>query len=146
MPFRKVASNKHCALCGDTGHHQYQCKRIKNDYGRYPLANKDNQARMELAKNLMLYVSLPNAHLFNRDINDRRPIMKEFPKKVKGLVVHQRFLDNSLTGGINNNIICVECTIIKEEYHKSSKVLFESSLVVRHVLKKQSNLIVNLMW
>ena len=54
-----IEKRKHCSLCGDTGHHQYNCMRLKADFGGEPLPNKNCIVRDILAKNIVCYMSLP---------------------------------------------------------------------------------------
>ena len=54
-----IEKRKHCGLCGDTGHHQYNCMRLKAYFGGEPLPNKNRILRDELANKLVCAVSLP---------------------------------------------------------------------------------------
>ena len=67
------------------------------------------------------------------------------------LTIHKRcIIDPYLTGdyllGTNHvNNICIECTIVKDKYEICKRQVFEPSVVVRHVLKSQTNVLVDLM-
>ena len=74
---RGCDKKKHCGLCGDTGHHQYNCRRLKADFGGVPLPNKNRTVRDTLAKNLVCSVSLPGFPIFTRQIDDDRLVLNE---------------------------------------------------------------------
>lgn len=134
----------HCNVCGDRGHNQYKCKRLHTDFGVFPLANKDKLARKTLIVKILSIQSLPGYPIFQRQINDIRPIIDEFPKKVAALVMHRRFLINAyLTGHHKECNTCVECTIVRENYTMGPKYLFEPNVIVTHIVKSQTNVIVN---
>ena len=146
MVVKKGAENKkHCGLCGDRGHHQYLCQRIKSDYGKYPLPNKDNDVRTKLGNNLIAMISVPTSPLFTKVKNDIRQVKKELPSKITGLVIHRRLTDNPLLIIQKPSDICVECTVIRDKYRKDEKGLYEVGVIVRHIFKNPSNLIVNLL-
>ena len=136
---RGVDDKKHCGLCGDTGHHQYNYKRLKADFGG------------DQVKNIVCSISLPGFPIFTRQVDDTRIELDEFPMKIKALIIHRRCIINLyLTGdyllGTNHvNNICIECTFVKDKYEISKRQLFEPSVVVRHVLKSQTNVRVDLM-
>ena len=148
---RGCDKKKHCGLCGDTGHHQYNCRRLKADFGGVPLPNKNRTVRDTLAKNLVCSVSLPGFPIFTRQIDDERIVITEFPTKIKALIIHRRCIINPyLTGdyllGTNHaNNICIECTIVKDKYEICKRQLFEPSVVVRHILESLTNVLVDLM-
>ena len=99
----------------------------------------------------MCSVPLPDFPIFSRQIYDDRIVLNEFPTKIKALIIHRRCIINLyLTGdyllGTNHvNNICIECTIVKDKYEICKWQLFEPSVVVRHVLKSQTNVLVDLM-
>ena len=138
-------------MCGDTGHHQYNCKRLKADFGGEPLPNKNTYVRDRLAKDIICAVSRPGFPIFTRPLDDQRIVYEEFPTKIKAVIIHRRCIINPyltgdyLLGTSHVNNICIECTIIKEKYVISKRQLFEPSVVVRHVLKTQTNVLVDLM-
>ena len=76
--------------------------------------------------------------LSRRSFSDQRLIVKEFPKNVKFLVIQQRFLINqNVTTISTENNICVECTIIRNNYEIDTaerKMLFEPATILRLVL------------
>ena len=44
---------RYCPCC-EKGHHQYLCRRIKTDFGKFPLPKNDDAARNSLAKLFVL--------------------------------------------------------------------------------------------
>ena len=70
---------------------------------------------------------------------------------MKQLIFHRRcIIDPYLTGyyllGTNHvNNICIECTIVKDKYDICKRQLFEPSCVGQHVLRSQTNVLVDLM-
>ena len=80
---RGVDNKKHCGLCGDTGHHQYNCRRLKADFVGEPLPRKNRDVRDRLAKNILCAVSLTSFPIFSRQIDDSRIVMNEFPTKLR---------------------------------------------------------------
>ena len=107
----------HCNVCGDRGHNQYKCQKLENDYGSFPLGNKDKVAKDTLIMNIVSPQSLPGYPLFQRRIDDIRNIIKEFPKKLAAVVLHRRYFVNAFITGHDKSInVCVECTIIKGNY------------------------------
>jgi hypothetical protein len=80
--------------------------------------------------------------LFKRQAGDERVIIKEFPKQVKCLIIHQ--LNETVVTVFSQGNVCVECTIIRNEYqilrHKQ-KNLFEPLTIIPYVLN-QHNLVV----
>ena len=80
---RNIEKKKHCGLCGDTGHHQYNCMRLKADFGGEPLSNKNRIVRDRLAKNIVCSVSLPGFPIFSRKIDDDRIVLNEFLPKLR---------------------------------------------------------------
>lgn len=94
-----VSRIHHCNVCGNRDHNQYTCKRLHSDFGVFPLANKDKLVRKSLIMKILSIQSLPRYPIFQRQIDDIRPIIDEFPKKVAALVMHRRFIINAyLTG------------------------------------------------
>ena len=89
----------HWNVCGDRGHNQYKCKILHSDFGIFPLANKDKLARKTLIVKILSNQSLPRYPIFKRQIDDIRPIINDFPKRVTVLVMHRRFLINAYVIG-----------------------------------------------
>ena len=89
---------------------------------------------------------MPRYPIFQRRIDDICNIIKEFPKKVAAVVLHRRYFINAfITGHDKTNNVCVECTIIKGDYEVGEKYLFEPMVIVTHILKCQTNVIVNVL-
>ena len=124
---------------------------MKADFGGEPLPNKNRTARDRSAKNIVCSISLPCFSIFTRKIDDERIVLDEFPTKIRALIIHRRCIINPyLTGdyllGTNHvNNICIECTIVKDKYEIGKRILVEPAVVVRHVLKSQTNVLVDLM-
>ena len=75
--------------------------------------------------------------------NDKRTILNEIQKKIRALVIHQRYHITTLMGNVNASMapsdnICVECTIIEKSYNVD--------LIMRYIMKNQNNVLVNLSW
>ena len=83
--------------------------------------------------------------LFRRQACDQRAIITEFPKQVKCLIIHQRFMINETVVTVfSQGNVCVECTIIRNEYQilrHEQKILFEPLTIIPYVLN-QHNLVV----
>ena len=144
---RRGGSRIHrCNVCGDKGHNQYKCTKLENDYGSFPLGNKDKVAKDTLIMNIVSSQSLPGYPIFQRRIDDIRNIITEFPKKVAAVVLHRRYFVNAfITGHDKTNNVCVECTVIKCDYVVGEKCLYEPMVIVTHILKCQTNVIVNVL-
>ena len=67
-----------CNVCGDRDHNKYKCKKIENDYGAFPLGNKDKVAKDTLVMNIVSPQSLSGYPIFQKHIDDIRNIIKEF--------------------------------------------------------------------
>ena len=108
------------------GHHQYLCKTIKTDYGQFPIPKNDSNSRNELAKILVVTGPVGKCPLIMHHYDDKRPIINKIQKKVKALIIHQRYyvctsMDNvNLSMSLSDNI-CVQCTTIEENYKVSPK-------------------------
>ena len=80
--------------------------------------------------------------LFHLQEGNKRHIIKESPKLIKCLVMHQRFMmDPHTVSLISDGNICVECIIIRSDYQnlpKEQKILFEPSTIIRYVLPPSS--------
>ena len=76
--------------------------------------------------------------LFKRQQGDNRVIIKEFPKQVKCLIIHQRFIiDESAVALFSDGNVCVEYTIIRSDYKilpNDQKILIEPSTIIRYIL------------
>lgn len=136
----------HCNVCGDRGHNQYKCQRLENDFGAFLLGNIDKVARYTLITNILSVQSLPGYPIFQRRIDDVRNIINQFPKKVSAIVLYRRFSINAYpTGHEKTTNVCIECTIIKANYEIGERFLFEPMVIVTHIVKCQTNDIVNIL-
>ena len=88
----KNKTKRRCNVCGDHGHHQYLCRRLKDDYGQYPIGKKDMETRNKLSKKLISIDPVAGGILLQRAFNDNRAVLKELPKKVKAMVIHKRYM------------------------------------------------------
>ena len=83
--------------------------------------------------------------LFKCQEGDDRVIIKEFPKQVKYLIIHQRFMINETAATVfSDGNVCVECTIIRNDYQilpHEEKKLFDPPTIIPYVLN-QNNLVV----
>ena len=80
---RVIENKKYCGLFGDTGHHQYNCRRLKADFVGEPLPSKNRDVRDRLAKNILCAVSLTSFPSFSRQIDDSRIVLNEFTTKLR---------------------------------------------------------------
>lgn len=137
MHVRKGGSRIHnCNVCGDRGYNQYKCKRLDSDFGVFPLGNKDKVAKYTLIMKILSIQSLPGYSIFERQIDDTRPIINEFPKKVAATFLHRIFFINSyLTGHDKACNTCMECTIVRENYEMGPRYLFDPNIIGRHIVK-----------
>ena len=62
---------RRCASCCEKGHHQYLCRRIKTDFGKFLLPKNDDAARNSLAKLLVLVDPTCGSPLLIRQFNDK---------------------------------------------------------------------------
>jgi hypothetical protein len=113
-----------------------KCIKLLQEFGKFPVPLIDTSQRNKIAHSLNSD-QLSGTPVFYRSFYDERLICKEFPKNVKCLVIHQKFLinQNVTTVSIENNV-CVECTIIRNNYEIDSnerKMLFEPATVLRYV-------------
>ena len=90
--------------------------------------------------------ALNGSPLFHRDSNDNCPIITEFPKQIKCLILHQRFMINQYAISLlNDGNVCVECTCIRDDFEilaNENKILFEPFTIITYVLSP-STLVVN---
>ena len=146
----RTAPKRRCAICYETGHYQYVCKTLKTGYGQFPIPKNNSNSRNAIAKILVVTDPMSKCPLIVRHSGDKRPIIYEMQKKVKALIIHQRYyvstsMDNvNLSMSLSDNI-CVECTIIEENYNVGPKKLYDPALIMRYIKKTQSNIVVNLL-
>ena len=115
------------------------------------IGENDIPVRNELEKILVSVDQFNKVPLLNRCNNETRIILKELPKQIKALVIHKRFFVRTYPPShiysmiMSYDNICVECTLIGENYTVGIKQIYDPAVVVRHVLKNQSNVLVNLL-
>ena len=128
--------SKTCGLCKGKGHSRSKCERLLQDYRKLPLPLSDSHLRNTLAMCLVSNIFSGN-QLLNRKMEDTRIIMNEFPKKVKCLVIHTRYLKNQYIANIACvTNICIECTLIRENYEirdEERKILFEPASITKYI-------------
>ena len=129
--------SKSCALCRGKGHTKMKCIKLLQEFGKFPVPLTDTSQRNKIGHSLNSN-QLSGTPVFHRSFSDERLICKEFPKNVKCLVIHQKFLINQNVTSVSvENNVCVECTIIRNNYEIDSnerKMLFEPATVLRYVL------------
>ena len=108
-----------------------------------PKGNRDSRDKL-----VELISSVDNnvmCHKRGRD--DKRHVLKEFPKQMKALVLHKKCT-------INNNVAycspqdntCIECTLLGDRglpIAGYEKALFDNTCVKRYITKSDVNLIVD---
>ena len=143
LPFGR-SNTKSCALCKGRGHSRTNCVRLMENYGKYPVPLTDNSQRRNIAMNLNANI-FNGSPLFKRQVCDQRVIIREFPKQVKCLIIHQRFMINETVVTVfSQGNVCVECTIIRNEYQilrHEQKILFEPLIIMPYILN-HNNLVV----
>ena len=75
------------------GHNRMKYQRLLQEFGIYPVPFADVAQRKTIVQSLNAS-QLSSTNLFHRSFFDERSIIKEFPKRVKCLVIHQIFLIN----------------------------------------------------
>ena len=103
-----------------------------------------------MAKLLVVCDSMGGALSMMRHFNDKRPIIKELPKKIKALVIHKRYYINTYLDSGSQNVapsenITIECSIITENYNVGEKQLYEPIIIIRYILKSKANVVVSLL-
>ena len=122
------------------------CKRLFKDFGDYPLPNKRQELRDSLSLSIMSNISLPGTPIYTRTIDDTRVVKTEFPKRVKALIIHKKLMINPyLVGMCTIENICIECTIVKDDYDYGEKELFKTGVINRFIGKSEKNILVNRM-
>ena len=84
---------KTCGLCKGREQSRSKCERLLQDYRKLPLPLSDSHLRNKLVMCLVSDLFSGNL-LLNRNMEDTRTVINEFPKKVKCLVIHTRYLKN----------------------------------------------------
>ena len=79
---QRTTPKRRCAICYETGHHQYLCKPIKTNYGKLPIPKNDPNSRYELAKSLVVTDPISKVLLMVRHYDDKRPVINELQKKI----------------------------------------------------------------
>jgi hypothetical protein len=85
--------SKSCALCRGKGHSKMKCIKLLQEFGKFPVPLTDTSQRNRIVHSLNSN-QLSGTPVFHRSFSDERLICKEFPKNVKCLVIHQKFLIN----------------------------------------------------
>ena len=129
---------KSCGLCKGRGHNRMRCQRLLHDFGQYPIPLSDQSQRKKVALSLNA-VEFNGSPIFRRPFDDKRSIITEFPKHVKCLVIHQRYMINGNVSSLySNNNICIECTIIRQDYgilENEKKILFDPGSLLGYIMK-----------
>ena len=139
--------SKSCGLCSGKGHKRSRCQRVEQDYKRTPLPLHDSSLRNELVMSLVS-LGLSGSQLHNRPMDDNRSILSDFPRKIKCLIIHKRYMKNSYYGSLCSAAnICIEVTLIRENYEirpEENRVLFDPAQVTKYILTL-NNLVVSLL-
>ena len=90
------------------------------------------------------------ASLIVRYYNDKRLVVNEAQKKVKALIIHQRYYSTTLMGNVNvymslSDNVCVECTIIEDNYNVRPEKMYDPALITKYIMKSQINIVINLL-
>ena len=132
---------KSCGLCRGKGHNRSKCDRLFADYQRYPLPLHDSKLRNDLVMSLVTR-AINVSPILHRSMEDTRSIISEFPKKIKCLVIHKRFLKNQYIGNLFCfSIMCIECTLIRENYEirdEEKCILLEPTIITKFILSLNS--------
>ena len=122
------------------------CKRLFQDFGDYPLPNKRQELRDSLSLSIMSNISLLGTPIYTRTIDDTRVVKTKFPKRVRSLVLHKKMMINQyLIGLCTTKNICIECTLVKDDYEYGEKELFTTGVLNRFIVKSDQNILVNRM-
>ena len=126
-------------------HGKFQCP-ILLAYGNAPLPNGSLHARQTLAMNLS---QINKFSVHKRLDTDTRDVLKSMPKKIAALIIHKRYLINTLLAVtmVPENF-CLECTFLKDggqEDIRYSKVLCRINDVTTFLTKSRTNVIVSLL-
>ena len=124
-------------LCKGRGHSRTNCVRLMEHYGKYPVPLTDVPQRKKIAMSLNANI-FNGSPLFKRQAGDERVIIKEFPKQVRCLITHQRFMINETVVTVfSQGNVCVECTIIRNDYQilpHEEFFLFDPPTIIPYVL------------
>ena len=127
-----------CAICGKPGHRYKMCPDVL-DYGT-PLDLKDRRVREKLCERLVTLKS----DITYRFKGDERTIMKSFPPKTIGVIVHSRYwktADSLIPKDPSD--ICLECSFICFNGKKSyCSCLFNLGVITHYILKSLTNIVV----
>ena len=84
---------------------------------RIPLGNKDKLARDNLIPTILSIHLLSEFPILERQINDVRNAINEFPKKVAAIALHRKFFINAYLTGYDKTLnVYIECTIVNVNY------------------------------
>ena len=122
------------------------CKRLLKDFGDYPLSNKCQELRDNLSLNIMSNISLPGTTIDKRTIDNTRVVKNEFPKRVRALVIHQKLIINPyLMGLCTTENLCIEYTIVEDDYEYGEKELFTTGVLNRFIANSHQHILLNRM-
>ena len=76
--------------------------RLKKDFDDYSLSNKRPEVRTKLALNIMSTSSFPGLPIYTRTVDDMRVVISKFPKRIRALVLHNKFVVNPHLIGVLN--------------------------------------------
>ena len=127
-----------CAICNKPGHRYKMCPQVL-DYGT-PLDLKDRNVRERLCERLVTLKS----DIRYRFKGDQRTIMKSYPPKTIGVIIHARYWKTpDSTMPKDPSDMCLECTFICSKGKKSyCSCLFNLAIITHYIQKSLSNIVV----
>ena len=137
----------YCFLCRQPGCTRWKCN-ILQEYCLSPgrILQKGHQESRDRLCDIIS--SLKNKVVcYKRKRNDKRNVYDEFPKKIKALVIHNKYvIHNNVAHFSRDENICLECTLLGDNGKvivNYDRALFHRPCVIRYVVKGINNLIVD---
>ena len=123
---------------------------LKTDFGRFLSLKNDDIARNSLAKLLVLVDSMGGSPLMIHQFNHKRYVANELPQKGNASIIHKRYYMKTFSNKTLETIalpdnICVECSIVRDNYTVRNNQFFEPTVIVRYIMKNKRNIMVNLL-
>ena len=114
------------------------------------LPNNDDATRNSLAKLLVLVDPMCGSPLMIRQLNDKRLVANELPKKANALVIHKRYYIKTFLNKTTETVappdnICVVYSIVSVNHTIVDKQLFELFVIINYTMKNKTNVLVNLL-
>ena len=84
----------------------------------------------------MSILSIPGLRIYTRTLDDTRVVISEFPERVMALVLDQKPIINPyFIGFCSTEQVCIECTLVKDDYKYGEKELCSTAVVVSFISK-----------